>query len=54
LKKESDANNPTKEKLKQLNQQGEFRNPFRKSEGIDERLSKMGMTNFLPLINFLS
>lgn len=44
LKKESDANNPTKEKLKQLNQQGEFRNPFKKSEGIDERLSKMGMT----------
>lgn len=44
LKKESDANNPTKEKLKQLNQQGEFRNPFKKSEGIDERLAKMGMT----------
>ena len=44
LKKESDSNNPTKEKLKQLNQQGEIRNPFKKSVGVDERLAKIGMT----------
>lgn len=44
LKKESNANNPMKEKLKQLNQKGGIRNPFKEPKGIDERLAKMGMT----------
>jgi len=44
LKKENEANNPNREKLKNLNQKGELRNPFKESKGVDERLAKIGMT----------
>lgn len=43
LKKESDIN-PNKEKLKQLNQKGGIKNPFKERSNLDDRLSKAGMT----------
>lgn len=43
LRKES-YNNPSKEKINQLNQKGGIKNPFKKQSGIDERLAKIGIT----------
>lgn len=44
LRKESNSNNPYKEKLNQLNQKGGIKNPFKEQPSLDERLAKAGMT----------
>ena len=43
IRKESDKS-PNKEKLKQFNQKGGLRNPFRPQKSLEERLAKAGMT----------
>lgn len=43
LKKEK-MNSPESAKIKELNKTGGIRNPFKEKAGIDERLSKIGMT----------